>query len=151
MLVNMVMPHLITYSLYCPLLHLLPHTALFKGFILIRSLFFHFLFDFEFLESRKCEQVKQEMKNIRLELKDQQQKLQIRIKGQEELQALNDKGLGTVTTNSVNANRCLESPEINLIVPVNQSSELFSKHDKAQKSQEKVRPVYIYKFLTNKI
>ncbi|XP_010690710.2 factor of DNA methylation 5 [Beta vulgaris subsp. vulgaris] len=90
-------------------------------------------------ESRKCEQVKQEMKNIRLELKDQQQKVETRIKGQEELQALNDKGLGTVTTNSVNANRCLESPEINLIVPVNQSSELFSKHDKAQKSQEKLQ------------
>ncbi|XP_021749523.1 factor of DNA methylation 1-like [Chenopodium quinoa] len=89
-------------------------------------------------EMRKCEHLKQEMKKIRHELEVQQQILDTRTMEQEELLTVNGKGLRIVTTKSTNANTCLKSPKFNLIVPENQLSESFDKHDNLQNNLEKI-------------
>ncbi|KNA20394.1 hypothetical protein SOVF_052890 isoform B [Spinacia oleracea] len=76
-------------------------------------------------EMRKSEQLKQEIKNIRHRLEVQRQKLDARTMEQEEL-----------LTKSTNANGYSESPEINLIVPANQLSQSFDKHNKLQNTLE---------------
>uniref|UniRef100_A0A803N2L3 Factor of DNA methylation 1-5/IDN2 domain-containing protein n=1 Tax=Chenopodium quinoa TaxID=63459 RepID=A0A803N2L3_CHEQI len=94
-------------------------------------------------EMRKCEHLKQEMKKIRHELEVQQQILDTRTMEQEELLTVNGKGLRIVTTKSTNANTCLKSPKFNLIVPENQLSESFDKHDNLQNNLEKSQNEYL--------